>query len=66
MLPSGKIRVHAIANVAFLALDKLAPDKSAQDMQFASLSHLQALIWIAAAVFLQSAVIAILVYARNK
>ena len=40
--------------------------KTAQDMQFASLSHLQALIWIAAAVFLQSAVIAILVYARNK
>jgi lysylphosphatidylglycerol synthetase-like protein (DUF2156 family) len=40
--------------------------KTAQDWQFATMSHLQALIWIAAAVFLQGIVIAVLVYARDR
>jgi histidinol-phosphate phosphatase family protein len=40
--------------------------KTAQDLQFASMSHLQALIWIMAAVFFQGIVIALLVYSRNK
>ncbi len=40
--------------------------KSAADAYWAVVPHLQALIWILAAVFMQGVVVAILVYARGK